>query len=133
MRSQEAKRSRRQEVALKLCFFAWLLGLLASWPLTAQADNPRLHALYSQIRCVVCQAESIDESPSLLAEDMRAFVRGAVQAGQSDAAILSSLQERYGDKVLMKPPVRTDTLILWLAPFLLLISGIYIWARKKAN
>lgn len=109
------------------------LAIEASEQLADPMLESRARNLSKEIRCVVCQAESIDESPALLAEDMRCFVRQGLTAGQSDQQILAALQERYGDKVLMTPPVRDDTLLLWLAPGLLLLAGagvaFKLWRR----
>ena len=93
------------------------------------AAEARARDLFKQIRCVVCEAESIDESTALLAADMRPFVRRAVEAGQGDDVILVSLQQRYGDKVLMMPPVRGDTILLWVLPFMLILIGGLVWWR----
>lgn len=119
-----------------------LLVLLAPPVMALEADEQfdspvmesRARALYQQIRCVVCQAESIDESPALLAGDMRRFVRQGMSDGKDDAAILASLQQRYGDAVLMAPPLRAHTLLLWLAPgLLLLVGGFIAWrVMRKA-
>lgn len=78
-----------------------------------------------KLRCVVCQNQSIDESDATLAEDMRKIVREHIRAGQTDAQIIAFMQERYGDFVLLKPPVQENTWFLWFAPgglvFLLLL------------
>jgi len=74
------------------------------------------------LRCVVCQNQSIDESDAPLASDMRKLVRTRLKEGDSNAEIIDYMQERYGDYVLLKPPVQTNTYILWFAPFLLLLS-----------
>ncbi|MGE3770316.1 MAG: cytochrome c-type biogenesis protein CcmH [Bdellovibrionales bacterium] len=98
-----------------------------------QMANPVLEArarmLFKDIRCVVCQAESIDESPALLAGDMRRFVRDGIEKGKTDRAILRALQERYGDQVLMSPPLKLSTVLLWIAPLLLLLAGCVVWLR----
>jgi len=74
------------------------------------------------LRCVVCQNQSIDESDAPLASDMRKLVRTRLKEGDSNAEVIDYMQERYGDYVLLKPPVQTNTYILWFAPFLLLLS-----------
>ena len=97
-------------------------------PNTAQEAHAR--DLFKHIRCVVCQAESIDESQALLAADIRLFVRQSVAAGTADAAILAALQDKYGDAVLMQPPLRADTILLWAAPLLLVVMGGVVWWRQ---
>ena len=74
------------------------------------------------LRCVVCQNQSIDESDAPLAMDMRKLVRLRINEGDSNAEVIAYMQERYGDYVLLKPPVQSNTYILWFAPFLLLLS-----------
>ena len=95
----------------------------ASEQLPDPAAEARARALSQHIRCVVCQAESIDESQALLAQDMRRYLRQGIVAGKSDAAILADLQQKYGDKVLMRPPLKASTVPLWLGPLALLLLG----------
>ena len=79
------------------------------------------------MRCLVCQGESIDESSATLAADLRQLVREQIAAGKSDQQIKDFLVARYGDFILMKPPVQADTWLLWLAPFLVLGAGGVAW------
>ena len=102
----------------------------ASAGATAVADtfsNPATEArarnLQRQLRCLVCQGESIDESGSPFADDVRHLVRQQIAAGQSDRQIEDFLVARYGDFILMKPPLQADTWLLWLAPFVVLAAG----------
>lgn len=83
----------------------------------------RARGLYRDLRCVVCQSQSIDESNAPLAADMRAIVRERLLAGDSDAEVRAWLQTRYGDYVLMSPPVQGNTILLWLFPVLALGGG----------
>ena len=94
----------------------------------------RARHLQRQLRCLQCQAESIDESNSDFAADMRHLVRQQIAAGRSDQQIEDFLVARYGDFILMKPPLQSDTWLLWLAPFLVLgVAGSVAWvAVKKA-
>lgn len=87
------------------------------------AQEARARALYAELRCVVCQSQSIDDSNAPLAADMRAVVRERLLAGDSDAEVRAWLQERYGDYVLMLPPVQGNTLALWLFPLIVLAGG----------
>ena len=94
----------------------------------------RARHLQRQLRCLQCQAESIDESNSDFAADMRHLVRQQIAQGKSDQQIEDFLVARYGDFILMKPPLQSDTWLLWLAPFLVLgVAGSVAWvAVKKA-
>lgn len=96
----------------------------------------RARALYTQLRCVVCQSQSIDDSGAPLAADMRAVVRERLQAGDSDREVLAYLQARYGDYVLMMPPLQSNTLALWLLPAIVLLGGgaamvVYVASQKR--
>lgn len=113
----------------------WLIGLaalLVALPALAlepeeRMDDPaleaRARALYQDLRCVVCQNNSLDDSPSQLAADMRAVVREQLRAGASDQAVLDFMVARYGDFALLTPPVQANTYALWLAPVALVAIG----------
>ncbi len=111
---------------------------LAAQPDEILADpalEARARAISRELRCVVCQSESIDDSNAPLARDLRLLVRERISAGDSDAAVRAYVVERYGDYVLLKPPVQANTLALWLTPVLLfLIAGIVaaIQLRRSA-
>ena len=90
----------------------------------APAQEARAHALFRQIRCVVCQNESIDDSEADLASDLRRIVREKIAAGRSDADIQGFLVARYGQFVLMKPRFDAANALLWLAPFALVAAGL---------
>lgn len=92
-------------------------------PLDDPAQEARARALFEGIRCVVCQHESIADSPAGIAADMRRLVRDEVAAGRSDGEIEAGLVRRYGDYVLFRPPFRVQTLLLWLGPFLVLLGA----------
>lgn len=98
-------------------------------PLPDAAQEARAHALFRQIRCVVCEGQSIDESGAALAHDLRQVVREQVAAGRSDAQITGWMVERYGEAVLMKPPLIPATWLLWFGPFLLLVVGS-VWLLR---
>ena len=118
--------------------FILLLALLASVlaPLTAVhalapdevlADpvlEQRARALSSELRCMVCQTQSIDDSDAPLAKDLRVLVRERLVAGDSDAQVIDYLVSRYGEFVLLKPKVAWHTLALWIAGPLALIAGV---------
>jgi cytochrome c-type biogenesis protein CcmH len=99
------------------------------------ATETRARNLQRQLRCLVCQGESIDESGSPFAADVRHLVRQQIADGQSDQQIENFLVARYGNFILMKPPVQPDTWLLWLGPFLVLAVGGVVAAVtvKKAS
>ncbi len=92
-------------------------------PLANPVLEARAKALQKELRCLVCQGQSIDESNAPLAADLRRLIRQQMQAGQSDDQIKGFLVARYGAFVLMKPPVRQDTFFLWFGPMLLVMAG----------
>lgn len=96
------------------------------------AMETRARNLQRQLRCLVCQGESIDESGSPFAADVRQLVRQQIADGKSDQQIEDFLVARYGDFILMKPPLQPDTWLLWLAPFLVLaVGGTVAWVTVK--
>ena len=131
-------------IAARAFALTWLL-LLA--PLAARAVQPdeimtdprleaRARALSAQLRCLVCQNESIDESHADLARDLRVLVRERLQAGDSDDQIRAFLVRRYGDFILLKPPFKLETWLLWGAPFLFLLAGggiIFVARRRQKS
>ena len=100
-------------------------------------DNPALEKrarnLSKQLRCLVCQNQSIDDSDADLARDLRREVRSQIAAGTSDGAIIDQLRAKYGDYVLLNPPLDQATLFLWLSPlgFILLGGLIVMMARRQ--
>ena len=88
------------------------------------ALEARARALSKDIRCLVCQNQSIDDSNADLARDLRVLVRERLQKGDSDPEILDFLVKRYGDFVLLKPPVKVSTYLLWYGPIGILILGV---------
>lgn len=96
----------------------------------------RARALSAELRCMVCQNELIDELHAELARDLRLLVRERLQAGDSDEQICAFLVRRYGDFILLKPPFKLSTWLLWSAPFLVLIAGataIVFSTRRRAS
>lgn len=121
-----------------------VLLLLAAVPATAQhlddrladpAQELRARDISRELRCLVCQNQSIEDSNAPLARDLRKIVRERVSAGDSDRAILDYLVARYGEWVLLKPRFNAQTLLLWLGPLVfLLIGGLVlfaIWRRQR--
>ena len=88
------------------------------------ALEARARALSQELRCMVCQNQSIDDSDADLAKDLRRLVRERLVAGDSDRGVLDFIVARYGEFVLLRPVVAPHTLLLWAAPFLALLAGI---------
>lgn len=109
---------------------------VADEPLADTALEMRARVLMKQVRCVVCQAQSIDESDAGIASDMRRLIRQQIASGKSDAEILTYLSDRYGDFVLFKPPFKAATALLWAGPFILLVGGgliiVFFFRRRPA-
>jgi cytochrome c-type biogenesis protein CcmH/NrfF len=106
---------------------ALLSPALAVEPSEKLADpqlEARARAIASELRCLVCQNQSIDDSDAPLAKDLRLLVREKLKEGASDAQVRDYLVARYGDFVLLRPPVKPETLLLWAAPALVLIGGV---------
>ena len=99
------------------------------------AQEARARALQKDLRCMVCQGESIDESNAPLAADLRALIRAHIKAGESDDQIKQFLVARYGDMILMQPPFDPNTYALWLTPFavLILAVGVAAWVVIRAG
>ena len=112
----------------------WLLVIILLIPSLAAAeearpvaDNPQVEArlkhLAVELRCLVCQNQTLADSNAPLAEDLRREVREMITKGMSDREIIDFLVQRYGDFVLYRPPWKATTTLLWLGPFLLLVAG----------
>ena len=93
----------------------------------------RARALSQELRCVVCQNQSIDDSNAPLAHDLRVIVRERLSAGDTDQQVLAFVVARYGEFVLLRPTFRTHTLLLWLAPLLLLGGALAFLARAGSR
>ena len=94
----------------------------------------RARVISKELRCLVCQNQSIDDSDAPLARDLRVLVRERLQAGESDEEVINFVVDRYGDFVLLRPPVKASTLVLWLSPVAALLVGIFLlltWFRKQ--
>ena len=109
---------------------ALLLALLA---MHAAAQDPALErraiALEKELRCLVCQNQTLADSNAPLAVDLRNQIREQLAAGKSERDVVDFLVARYGDFVLYRPPFKATTLLLWTGPFLFLIGGFYVLVR----
>jgi cytochrome c-type biogenesis protein CcmH len=141
-----AAAARAGSAAVLMVLLAAVLGAVlvgASAPAGAQAaraldeygqlQNPALQARFehitAQLRCLVCQNESIADSNVELASDLRRQVREMLLAGQSDDAIFKFMTDRYGEFVRFNPPLEAKTLLIWGAPFVMLLVGVLIVYR----
>ncbi|MGE5515507.1 MAG: cytochrome c-type biogenesis protein CcmH [Bacteroidota bacterium] len=88
------------------------------------ALETRAEKLGKELRCLVCQSESIEDSNADLAKDLRIIVREQIQAGSTDEQVKKFVVDRYGDYVLLKPPFKATTLVLWVGPFALFALGL---------
>jgi cytochrome c-type biogenesis protein CcmH len=134
--------SRRKHIArLAVIMMALLqpIGARAVEPDEVLADRAleaRARQLSAELRCLVCQNQSIDESNAPLAKDLRLLVRERLTAGDSDDAVLDFIVARYGSFVLLKPPLGPETILLWTAPLVLLLgigAGILLRLRQRGE
>ncbi len=116
---------------------AFAIGFICIAPIWAQVAQPiedpaieaRMKNLTKQLRCLVCQNETLADSQAQLAEDLRRQIREQIKAGKSDQEILAYATQRYGDFILYNPPVKATTYLLWFGPFLLLVIGSVLLFR----
>jgi cytochrome c-type biogenesis protein CcmH len=117
-----------------LLLLACLAPALAAKEAAPAAADPvlekRVIALSEELRCLVCQNQTLADSNAPLAEDLRNQVREKMRAGKSDKEVVDFLVERYGDFVLYRPPLKATTILLWFGPFLLLALGFAVLLRR---
>ena len=113
-----------------------LLVLLASFRAVA-ADDPalekRVAGLASELRCLVCQNQTLADSNAPLAVDLRNQIREQLKAGASERDVTDYMVARYGDFVLYRPPLKATTVLLWTGPFLFLLLGAFVLYRRIAK
>ena len=125
-----------RRLALILCamfFFAHAPANAATEPSINPQQEARAVALQKELRCVVCQGESLDESNAPLAADLRRLIRARIAAGDSDEAVKTYLVKRYGDFILMQPPLVPGTYALWFGPLAVLLIGAGVVAFVVAK
>jgi cytochrome c-type biogenesis protein CcmH len=140
--SERPMREGKTAPRAKLLFLLALLAALTGPALAVQPDEvmkdpaleTRARALSGELRCLVCQNESIDDSEAPLARDIRVLIRERIGKGESNDAVRAYLVSRYGDFILLKPPFKPETLLLWLSPVLTLGLGVAaaLYARRRA-
>lgn len=119
-------------IGLLLCSACASLAAIEPREFADPADQARYEALIEELRCLVCQNESLAESNADLAADLRAEVAGQILAGRSDAQIIDYLTARYGDFVRYRPPFKPLTWLLWLGPLALLLMGaLVVWRTAR--
>jgi cytochrome c-type biogenesis protein CcmH len=127
---------------MKALLSALILMLSLSQALAVMPDevlsNPELEmrarTISKELRCMVCQNQSIDDSDAQLAKDLRVIVRERLTAGDSDSEVFEFVEARYGEFVLLKPRVNAHTIALWVSPVLIVLAGLsLIWRRKTTT
>lgn len=122
-----------QHLSLMKLFYAIVIACVISIPvfgvepdevLSDPALEARARAISKELRCLVCQNENIDSSNATLARDLRIILRERLVAGDTDAEVIAFVVDRYGDFVLLRPPVKSYTLVLWFGPLMLLLAGV---------
>ena len=133
---------KRPVVLFLLLLLSCMAFALATVAAQSAADDPameaRLRNLSQELRCLVCQNETLADSRADLAEDLRREIREQMKAGKTDQEIIAFLTQRYGDFVLYRPPVKPTTYLLWFGPFVLLVAGLailfrYVKQRRDSN
>ena len=113
--------------SVTILIFAYTLLCFPVW-----AEEPRAINIFKEVRCLVCQGQTIHESNAEMAEDLKTLIREKISEGKSDKEIKGFLVEKYGDWILMTPPIKKLTYVLWFAPFIIMSMGlIVIFIRRK--
>src|SRR5436305_4711036 len=102
----------------------WLYTLLLS-P-SRQTLDQRVHDVASQLKCLVCQGESVADSPATLSLQMRGVIREQLQSGKSEQEVIQYFVSRYGDRILLSPPMQGLNLLAWFVPIALMIGGVLL-------
>ena len=135
---------KRRTLLVGLAVTIIVAALVAIWSFTLFATPPqetldqRVHDVASQLKCPVCQGESVADSPALISQQMRALIRQQLQSGMTEQQSIQYFRSRYGDRILWAPQQQGFTLLAWLAPPAVLIVGALIlflvlrgWGKKK--
>ena len=127
----------KKNLSVKAFFIILIALIFLLYPVKSYSVDPneilldkkmeeRARNISKNIRCLVCQNQSIDDSNAMLAKDLRLLIRDKIEDGSTDKEIYLFLTERYGDFILLKPAFKYNTYILWILPFLFFLIGIYI-------
>ena len=113
-----------------------LISTMSQNTLLAETSNSggnfiinKTREISQNIKCLVCQNQSIDESNSEIAKDLKVLIKNKLKDGVSDDEIYNFLRDRYGDSILLKPPLKTNTILLWFLPFIILVFGSFFVIR----
>ena len=128
----------KKKLSVKVFFIILITFIFLMYPIKSYSVDPneilqnkkmeeRARNISKNIRCLVCQNQSIDDSNAMLAKDLRLLIRDKIEDGNSDKEIYLFLTDRYGDFILLKPAFKYNTYILWLLPFLFFLIGVYIF------
>ena len=100
-----------------------------------QEQELRARSISKNIRCMICQNQSIDDSSAPLAKDLRILIRKKIKEGNNNKEVYKFLTDRYGDFILLKPPIKLNSLALWILPFFFFAVGVFIifWNNKKSK
>ena len=138
----------QKKLSFNKIFFLFLMIILAGTTISknSYAVDPeeflkdpkqelRARNISKNVRCLVCQNQSIDESSAPLARDLRMIVRNKITEGLTDKEVYKFLTDRYGDFILLNPPFKTSTMILWALPFALFFIAVLVlyWHNKNSN
>jgi cytochrome c-type biogenesis protein CcmH len=115
--------------ARAVLLFCWLAGAAAESSTGDPALERRVMDLAHELRCLVCQNQTIADSQAPLAVDLRNQMREQIAAGKSDREVVDFMVARYGDFVLYRPPLKASTVLLWAGPFIFLIAGFWVLVR----
>ena len=118
-------------ICLNQFFSATSYGVDPDEILQNHKQELRARNISKNIRCMICQNQSIDESNAPLAKDLRVLIRNKIKEGKKDKEIYKFLTDRYGDFILLKPPLKLSTYALWFLPFVFLIVGILIILKNN--
>ena len=127
----------KKNLSVKAFFIILITLIFLLYPVKSYSVDPneilldkkmeeRARNISKNIRCLVCQNQSIDDSNAMLAKDLRLLIRDKIEDGSTDKEIYLFLTERYGDFILLKPAFKYNTYILWILPFLFFLIGVYI-------
>jgi cytochrome c-type biogenesis protein CcmH len=121
---------------VRLAFFCALCVFAVDSAVPDEVSERRFNAIVAELRCLVCQNESLAASNAELAHDLRREIRGMIEAGKSDGEIMDFMVVRYGDFVRYRPPLKGSTLLLWFGPALLFAGGLgggFVYLRRRSR
>ena len=113
-----------------LCYAMPAFAITVEQPLPSSEQEAAAQAIFRELKCVVCEGQALAESDAALAHQMRELVRTQVKEGKSKEEVLQYFTERYGNQVRLTPPLQQSTLLLWLAPLMLVAFGIALALRQ---